>query len=203
MDAAYGGFAVLTERGRTALSGIERADSIVLDPHKWLYQTFEVGCLLVKNGALLERASTGSPDMQDRLLVVLLDVDREPEGGRAQEASLRGVRKAQLKLTTYYLAVKAEAMARRVWEDMRDETADRLLSIRDELLAVQSKDFWEISDRGGNFEYMSPQRKEMLRIFFTWFREVSGELKAVSLDTPGGTAGRAARVTGERIKGSS
>src|SRR5205085_5537135 len=51
VDAAYGGFAVLTERGRAQLDGIELADSITLDPHKWLYQPFECGCLLVRDGA--------------------------------------------------------------------------------------------------------------------------------------------------------
>lgn len=56
VDAAYGGFAVLTERGHTALRGIERADSVTLDPHKWLYQPYEAGCLIVKDQALLERA---------------------------------------------------------------------------------------------------------------------------------------------------
>ncbi|MDE3151969.1 MAG: aminotransferase class I/II-fold pyridoxal phosphate-dependent enzyme, partial [Gemmatimonadota bacterium] len=35
VDAAYAGFAVLTERGRAAMAGIERADSVTLDPHKW------------------------------------------------------------------------------------------------------------------------------------------------------------------------
>ena len=69
VDAAYGGFAVLTERGRAALAGMQRADSIVLDPHKWLYQTFEVGCLLVRNGALLERAfHVMPPYLQDTAL---------------------------------------------------------------------------------------------------------------------------------------
>src|SRR5205823_14274391 len=53
IDAAYGGFAVLTERGRTALAGIELADSVTLDPHKWLYQPFECGCLLVRRGRSL------------------------------------------------------------------------------------------------------------------------------------------------------
>lgn len=56
VDAAYGGFAVLTERGRLALEGLGRADSVTLDPHKWLYQPFETGCLLVRDGALLEQA---------------------------------------------------------------------------------------------------------------------------------------------------
>ena len=49
VDAAYGGFAVLTEGGGAAMSGIERADSITLDPHKWLYVPFECGCLMAKN----------------------------------------------------------------------------------------------------------------------------------------------------------
>src|SRR6267142_1397303 len=53
VDAAYGGFAVLTERGKAALSGIELADSVTLDPHKWLYQPFECGCLLVRDGQKL------------------------------------------------------------------------------------------------------------------------------------------------------
>src|SRR5437763_27520 len=48
VDAAYGGFAALSGRGRSALSGIELADSITLDPHKWLYQPIECGCLLVR-----------------------------------------------------------------------------------------------------------------------------------------------------------
>jgi glutamate/tyrosine decarboxylase-like PLP-dependent enzyme len=61
-DAAYGGFAVLTERGRTALAGIERAESITLDPHKWLYQPYECGCILVRDGARLREAFEIVPD---------------------------------------------------------------------------------------------------------------------------------------------
>lgn len=49
VDAAYGGFAVLDERGRRWLAGIERADSVALDPHKWLYTPFEAGCILVRD----------------------------------------------------------------------------------------------------------------------------------------------------------
>ena len=52
-DAAYGGFAALTERGRRSLSGIEQADSVALDPHKWLYCPIEAGCVLVRNGGLM------------------------------------------------------------------------------------------------------------------------------------------------------
>jgi glutamate/tyrosine decarboxylase-like PLP-dependent enzyme len=48
VDAAYGGFAILTDRGRALLDGIERADSVTLDPHKWLFVPFECGCLLAR-----------------------------------------------------------------------------------------------------------------------------------------------------------
>ena len=56
-DAAYGGFAVLTERGRAQLGALALSDSIALDPHKWLYQPYECGCLLVRDeGGPLRRA---------------------------------------------------------------------------------------------------------------------------------------------------
>lgn len=49
VDAAYGGFFQLTERGRQRLAGIERADSITLDPHKSLFLPFGTGALLVRD----------------------------------------------------------------------------------------------------------------------------------------------------------
>ncbi|MGZ4318115.1 MAG: aminotransferase class V-fold PLP-dependent enzyme [Gaiellaceae bacterium] len=61
-DAAYGGFAVLSDRGRRELQGLEHADSVTLDPHKWLYQPFECGCLLVRDGKLLRSAFEIAPD---------------------------------------------------------------------------------------------------------------------------------------------
>ena len=56
VDAAYGGFAALTERGRRALAGLELADSVTIDPHKWLFQPVGCGCLLVRRGHALEDA---------------------------------------------------------------------------------------------------------------------------------------------------
>ncbi|MGD0921780.1 MAG: aminotransferase class I/II-fold pyridoxal phosphate-dependent enzyme [Terriglobia bacterium] len=53
VDAAYGGFAALTERGRKLLAGIEHADSVVLDPHKWFYCPFEAGCVIVRQARLM------------------------------------------------------------------------------------------------------------------------------------------------------
>jgi len=56
VDGAYGAPARLTDAGRELLAGIERADSLVLDPHKWLFQPYEIGALLVREPLLLERA---------------------------------------------------------------------------------------------------------------------------------------------------
>ncbi len=56
IDGAYGAAAVLTARGRKLLAGIELADSLSFDPHKWLFQPFECGCVLVREGERLEQA---------------------------------------------------------------------------------------------------------------------------------------------------
>jgi glutamate/tyrosine decarboxylase-like PLP-dependent enzyme len=66
VDAAYGGFAVLTEKGKELLAGMERADSIAMDAHKWLFQPFEAGCLMVKDIRRLEAAFSVQPEyLQD------------------------------------------------------------------------------------------------------------------------------------------
>ena len=120
--------------------------------------------------ALCERAHARRSPAARSLLRIFLEVDREGEG-EVQEKSLRGVRKAQLKLATYYLLHDDEPLARLVFEDMRNERRERLASIRDELMAVQSPEFWEVSDRGVNFDYLPPERKEQLERFFSWFGE--------------------------------
>ena len=56
VDGAYGAAAVLTPRGQSRLAGLERADSITLDPHKWLFQPYELGCLLVRDANTLTHA---------------------------------------------------------------------------------------------------------------------------------------------------
>ncbi|HEY6065508.1 MAG TPA: pyridoxal-dependent decarboxylase [Thermoanaerobaculia bacterium] len=69
VDAAYGGFFVLTGEGRKVLAGIERSDSVVLDPHKGLFLPYGTGSLLVRDGDALRRAHALSadymPTMQD------------------------------------------------------------------------------------------------------------------------------------------
>lgn len=69
VDGAYGGFAVLTQEGRDAFRGIHLADSVTLDPHKWLFQPYETGCLMVRDTRILEDAFRILPEyLQDTAL---------------------------------------------------------------------------------------------------------------------------------------
>lgn len=119
--------------------------------------------------ALCELANA-APDFEgeEQLLEILLDVDKTPET-EAEERSLRGVRKAQIKLATHYLSVGQQPLARQIFRDMQLEPAERLSSIRDELKLTQDRDFWEVIDRGRNFDYLDPRRRAHLDTYFQWF----------------------------------
>lgn len=62
VDGAYGAAAALCERGRALLTGLERAHSVALDPHKWLFQPFETGCVLVREQRWLGETFRITPD---------------------------------------------------------------------------------------------------------------------------------------------
>lgn len=62
VDAAYGGAAILAKNGKQLLKGIEKADSITVDPHKWFFQPYEIGCLLVRNHKWLSGTFTEKPE---------------------------------------------------------------------------------------------------------------------------------------------
>jgi glutamate/tyrosine decarboxylase-like PLP-dependent enzyme len=61
-DGAYGAAAVICDRGREKLAGLDRVDSLSLDPHKWLFQPFECGCILVRDAAHLKSAFQLMPE---------------------------------------------------------------------------------------------------------------------------------------------
>ncbi len=62
VDGAYGGFFLLTARGRSVLRGIDRADSVVLDPHKSLFLPYGTGSLVVRDAEALRRAHSVAAD---------------------------------------------------------------------------------------------------------------------------------------------
>jgi aromatic-L-amino-acid/L-tryptophan decarboxylase len=123
VDAAYGGPAVLCDDGRTALAGLERADSVVLDPHKWLFQPYEIGCVLVREGGLLERTF-------GLHATYLRDVQGDEVNFRDRSVQLtRGARalKLWLSIRVFGLAAFREAVAHGI---ALAEHAERLLRSR-------------------------------------------------------------------------
>jgi hypothetical protein len=131
--------------------------------------TFVTETIAYDVSALCQSAcEQGSPE-EDEMLSKFLELDR-PLRTSAQESALLGVRKAQVKLAAYYLVKGLEQKARMISRDMQHEPPARLLSIRRSLESVTSKDFWEIIDRGRNFEYMSPNQRASLATFFGWLQ---------------------------------
>ena len=56
VDAAYGGGALAADSVRHLFKGIERADSVTIDPHKWLFSPYDCGAIIYKNPELAKKA---------------------------------------------------------------------------------------------------------------------------------------------------
>ena len=113
---------------------------------------------------ICETAYQNEVDYQNAIVSLLLEVDEVPDD-KAQLETLRGVRKAQVKLATFYLLKGETAKAMMIRQDMADEPPERLNSIREELESVESATFWELEDRGYNFEFLPLERRLKLDQF--------------------------------------
>jgi glutamate/tyrosine decarboxylase-like PLP-dependent enzyme len=112
---------------------MDRADSLTLDPHKWLYQPFEVGCLQVREGARLERAFHVMPHyLQDTAVT-----GREVNFGERGVQLTRSARVLKVWLSLQYFGVPAFAQA-----------IEQCLA-----LALYAE---ERLERSGRFELLSP-----------------------------------------------
>lgn len=122
VDGAYGAAAALTEAGRAALRGMDEADSISIDAHKWLFQPFECGCVLVREGGALKDAFRLVPEY-------LRDSDRATEEVNFRDWGVqltRGFRALKLWMTVQVFGMDAlrQAVA---WGVRLAETAEEEL----------------------------------------------------------------------------
>ncbi|KAL0218682.1 hypothetical protein P9112_004335 [Eukaryota sp. TZLM1-RC] len=118
---------------------------------------------------LVETAYRLRRSNHDDLLAILLTIDDVAEW-RQQTTTLRGIRRAQIKLAVTYLVHGHLRFAKLIVADMKEEPHERLISIYQELMAIDSKDAFEISDRGSDNNYLTPQQKEKLPLFFSFFK---------------------------------
>jgi hypothetical protein len=106
---------------------------------------------------------------EDRLLEILIGLGQL---GTSDKPVPLGVRKAQAKLAAYYLSERKPERAALIRHQLLVEPADRLRSVRDELLLADHKEYWEIVDRGHEvFDYLPPEQLKHLRLFFAWIEE--------------------------------
>ena len=110
-----------------------------------------------------DRESVAS--IERALLDEFLELD-QPLVDRRQEKGLLGVRKAQVKLACYYLDCAAPHLAALIARDLSQEPPARLRLIWQQLSEVEGEAFWEITDRGRNFEYMPASQRARLAAFF-------------------------------------
>lgn len=103
-------------------------------------------------------------DMTEMLrLFLTLDQPSDDDGG---EVALLGVRRAQSILGAFFMDRDAEELAEQIRFDMRDEPNSRLLKIRDDILSVDERKFWEVTDRGFNFDWVAPELRPKVIGFF-------------------------------------
>ena len=135
VDAAYGGFAILCERGKALLDGMQLADSISLDAHKWLFQPFEAGCVMVRDVATLERAFSVHPEyLQDTRLG--MEQVNFADRGLQLTRSFRAL-KVWMSIQTFGMAAFRQAIARGM--ELADRAGDYVRSSKTlELLSPPS-----------------------------------------------------------------
>jgi len=100
-----------------------------------------------------------------KVLDLFLKLD-QPVDGKAHEVALIGVRKAQSILGAYLLKEGLNDLANTIREDMANDDQERLKDAWDEILAIRDRKFWEITDRGLNFDYVDDDLRPWISKFF-------------------------------------
>jgi len=107
VDGAIGAVAVLADNVRGQLAGMERADSIALDLHKWMHIPFEAGCVLVRDAAAHRDAFALVPEYLQR------------------EADGRGMASGSLWFSDYGLQLTRQFRALKVWMSVKEHGLER------------------------------------------------------------------------------
>ncbi|MGO8787062.1 MAG: pyridoxal phosphate-dependent decarboxylase family protein [Terriglobia bacterium] len=114
VDGAYGGFAAMASNAPADLRGISEADSVAVDPHKWLYAPLEAGCALVRDRNALHDAFTQHRPSYYKLLQ---DADEAVNYFEYGPENSRGFR--ALKIWLAIRQVGREGYAQMIGDDIR------------------------------------------------------------------------------------
>ncbi|MDD5364644.1 MAG: pyridoxal-dependent decarboxylase [Gallionellaceae bacterium] len=156
VDGAIGAVAVLAESARARLAGLERADSIALDLHKWMHMPFEVGCILIRDQASHRRAFELAVDYL--------------------ETRERGLAAAQPWFMEYGLQTSRQFRALKVWMSFKEHGLDRYGRLIERNIA-QARYLCSLVEASPALELMAPVSLDIV-----CFRYNPGGMDGVELD---------------------
>ena len=135
VDGAIGAVAMLAENVKPMLAGIERADSIALDLHKWMHIPFEAGCAIVRS----EKAQRNTFSLTPEYL--------------AHET--RGLAAGHLWFSDYGLQLSREFRALKVWMSIKEHGLDRFGRMIDRNVE-QAQYFGQLVEKEPTMELLAP-----------------------------------------------
>ena len=135
VDGAYGATAVMSPQLAPKFAGIERADSIAFDFHKWLQVPYDAGCLIVRDGALHRAAFTSNPSYLTRMP--------------------RGLASAQPWFTDFTLDLSRGFRALKVWFTIKEHGSIELGNAM-EMNVRQARLLADLVDNEPHFELLAP-----------------------------------------------
>src|SRR3954466_2198712 len=173
-DGAYGAAAVICERGQEKLAGLDRVDSLSLDPHKWLFQPFECGCVLARDKAQLRSAFQLMPEYMRDVHRNVAETNLADYGFQLSR-SFRAL-KVWLSINTFGMAAFRDAVTRGF---ELAEFAERELRKRRGCEILSPAEMAIVAFRFGNNDALQTQLvEEMLRDGFAFL--TSTTLKGVT-----------------------
>ena len=179
VDAAYGGAARLSERDAGRVADLDRADSVTVDPHKWFFQAYDIGGLLVRDGAHLAQTFGGRAPEYYRGGETAVSDDHDDAGDQLNfyKLSFEGTRRWRaLKLWMSWKHLGTEGFARLIQDN--DDLATHLA-----LRCAAADDF-----------EATPETPELSVVCF---RHLPGGLDGAGLDMHQDRLQRALEVSGD------
>jgi len=135
VDGAFGATAMMSPALAPRLKGIERADSIAFDFHKWIQVPYDAGCLIVRDGELHRSTFASTPTYLTRMP--------------------RGLASAQPWFTDFTLDLSRGFRALKVWFTIKEQGAQRLGAAMEENVR-QARYLGDLIDSDSDFELLAP-----------------------------------------------
>ncbi len=190
VDAAYGGGARLSERDAARVPDLERADSVTVDPHKWFFQAYDIGGLLVRDGAHLAQVFGGrAPEYYRGGETTAADADGQDDHG--DHGDQLNFYKLSFEGTRRWRALKLWMS----WKHLGTAGFGRLIEANDDLAALLARRCAEADD----FEAI-PETPELSVLCFRHLpggRQAASTLPAAELDAHQDRLQRVLEISGE------